>query len=401
MVSLLASSLHAGTVAYSYDQAQSSIGEDGYILVAYPDGWDKRGEKTAKRWLASEKVLKAGGDAVFIPIAVPQVMGEEEKSKQDIMLGKLQLPPPRMGPHTYPAIYLMDKTGHWYGLIHGADMRKLSPTKMAKRVQEYVQAGREQKNLLEAAEKAQGVQKARLLGEASLVPNLRPIPDILKKIEAADPKDESGHVRRLKYNPWGFAAESAKSKEPASYFAKLDAMLKDDAYTNDQKQKMCATYIGLLRRVGGPANLARIREMAEKMKAYAPGTAEARAADTVIREWVREFGLDEGWSPGVLPPNDKEPIKMGGNISIPSAGTYTITFQYTSGTEQLNIAGVELYDGDMKVAEDRHAGSSGIKNKANVYTLNVPSAVATPEIKVYLNMKGKRDSSGTITMEKQ
>lgn len=401
LASLLVAPLQAAFVAKNYEQAKPKLGKDGYIIVAYPDGWDKRGEKSAKRWLASEKVLNAAGDAVLIPLPVTQTMGDAEKAKQESILGKLQLPPPRMGPHTYPALYMMDKDGAWIALVHGAEMRKLSPSKMADRLAQVLQNARERKRLLEEAGKASGVAKARLLGKAAELSDLRPIPDYLKHLEAADLKDETGYVRRAKYNPWGFAAEMTKSKDPVAYISKLDAMLADKAYTDDQKQKMCATYIGALRRAGGPANLARIREMAEKMRAYAPGTAEARTVDVVVREWVREFGLDEGWSPEVLSSDDKEPLLLGGNISIPSAGTYELTFQYTSGTDQLNIAAVEFYDGDKKVAEDRHAGSTGIKNKNNVYTLKVTSAVASPQIKVYLAMKGKRNSHGSITLQKK
>lgn len=401
LASLLVAPLQAAFVAKNYEQAQPKLGKDGYIIVAYPDGWDKRGEKTAKRWLASEKVLKAAGDAVLIPLPVTQLMGDAEKAKQESILGKLQLPPPRMGPHTYPALYMMDKDGVWIALVHGAEMRKLSPSKMADRLAQVLQNASERKRLLEEAGKASGVAKARLLGKASELSDLRPIPDYLKQLEDADPKDETGYVRRAKYNPWGFAAEMDKSKDRAAYIEKLDAMLADDAYTNEQKQKMCATYIGALRRVGGPANLARIREIAEKMRAYAPGTAEARTVDVVVREWVREFGLDEGWSPAVLPADDKEPLPLAGDIRIPSAGTYELTFQYTSGTDQLNIVAVELYDGNKKVAEDRHVGSTGIKNKNNVYTLKVTSAIQAPQIKVYLAMKGQRNSNGTITWQKK
>lgn len=401
MASLLAAPVWAGTVVQNYDQAQAKMGKDGYILVAYPDGWDDRGEKSAKRWLASEKVLKATGDAVLIPLPVPQVMGEEEQARQKSILGKIELPPPRMGPHTYPALYMMDPDKNWYALVHGAELRKMSPAKMATRMADVLKAGRERKRLLEAAAKASGVEKARLLGQAAELKGLRPIPDLLKQLEQADPKDQTGYVRRNKYNPWGFATETAKAKDPASYFAKLDAMLEDDAYTTEQKQMMCATYVGLLHRVGGPANLSRIREMAEKMRSYGPNTPEGRTADVVIRQWVREFGLDEGWSPGVLPANDQAPLQLGGNISIPSAGSYELTFQYTSGTDQLNIVAVELYDGGKKVAEDRHIGSTGIKNKANVYTLKTPAAVSNPRILVYLGMKGKRNSNGTITLKKK
>lgn len=62
---------------------------------------------------------------------------------------------------------------------------------------------------------------------------------------------------------------------------------------------------------------------------------------------------------------------------------------------------VELYDGKTKVAEDRHAGSSGHKQSNNVYTLNVSKVVKKPRLYVTFDMETNRDSYGRITVTKK
>ena len=90
-----------------------------------------------------------------------------------------------------------------------------------------------------------------------------------------------------------------------------------------------------------------------------------------------------------------------GEIPMKSAGTYTVTFKYTSGNHAAKITALELYDGKKKIAEDRHTGSTGHQSSNNVYTLNVPASVRNPRLYVTFDMGNNRTSYGTITVEKK
>ena len=64
-----------------------------------------------------------------------------------------------------------------------------------------------------------------------------------------------------------------------------------------------------------------------------------------------------------------------GYLGILEGGTQTVTFQYTSGSHRLDIAGVDIIDLDGNVvASDYHKGYTGIQKSRNVYTLDIPAA---------------------------
>lgn len=64
-----------------------------------------------------------------------------------------------------------------------------------------------------------------------------------------------------------------------------------------------------------------------------------------------------------------------GYLAILESGSKTVTFQYTSGSHRLDIAGVDILDLDGNVvASDYHKGYTGGQKSRNVYTLNIPAA---------------------------
>ncbi len=65
-----------------------------------------------------------------------------------------------------------------------------------------------------------------------------------------------------------------------------------------------------------------------------------------------------------------------GYLAILGTGSQKVTFQYTSGSHRLDIAGVDIIDpatGNV-VASDYHKGYTGGAKSKNVYTLNIPAA---------------------------
>lgn len=65
-----------------------------------------------------------------------------------------------------------------------------------------------------------------------------------------------------------------------------------------------------------------------------------------------------------------------GYLAILGSGTQKVTFQYTSGSHRLDIAGVDVIDSGTGnvVASDYHKGYTGGAKSKNVYTLNIPAA---------------------------
>lgn len=390
--------VHAAKVVKNYDEAQASLTDDGYVLVVYPEDWNKKGKAAGLKYLKSEAVLKAAGDAVIIPVPRHQVSDEKVQEARKALLGKLPLP----GAKSYPAFILIDKSGWHYATVDAPFMRSGDEKKAAAELQKCVTSKREQNKLLaEAAETKDPLLKARKLGRSAEIPGLNRPRDIQKMIKAADPEDKSGYSRRLAYQVSAHAEGmvNKKDKTPLEKIAELEAMLDDSAYTNEQKQGIAATCIGMMRRSGDPAQMKRIPLMAEKMRSYAPDTVQAKSASIVVRQWVRQLSLSDGWSPNVLP-RDNKPTPLEGAIPIKEAGTYEVTFTYTAGTQALGIAAVELYDGSKKVCEDRHNGSTGHKSSNNVYVLKVPARVTLPRLVVTFNQKNF-DTHGIITVTKK
>ncbi len=382
--------------ADNIEQGKNLVTDDGYAIVTYADGWDKYSKKTAEMMMADPAVTKALGNAVVMTLPVPNVTSKEEHEANKARFGNMDL----SFPNVYPAIILYDKTGRRLTDICIPYSERKNPAAIAAKVSTAMTAARKQARLLSDAEKAQGVEKARLLGQASIIPGInRPnkVADMIKKV---DPQDESGMQRIASLNLFATAIESASTKDWEADLATTKALMENPLLTTEQKQQACCICIGLLRRHGGLARRAELKQMINKLRELDPDSLLGQSADDAERMWVSTFNIVEGWSPSILP-SDATPVELEGKLPISAAGTYEVTFNYKKGTEALRVAAVELYDGDKKIAEDRHAGFMGIKQNNNVYTLNVPAAVKTPRIFVIFNMGEKLDSYGKVTITRK
>ena len=134
------------------------------------------------------------------------------------------------------------------------------------------------------------------------------------------------------------------------------------------------------------------------------------AMDTEPFVYDRWTGTTFAWMPGSETPQgilDLDLPSSGicgvqGYLAILESGKHTVTFQYTSGSHRLDIAGVDIVDlnGNV-VAHDYHKGYTGGAKSKNVYTLNIP------EVGYYLVryfrdtvtdvVSGSFNSNGTIT----
>ena len=86
-------------------------------------------------------------------------------------------------------------------------------------------------------------------------------------------------------------------------------------------------------------------------------------------------------------------------ITITSAGTLTVNFDYQSGSHKLIIAGVDLVDETGNVAvDDYHAGETGSVDSNNTYKLNV-FAPGTYTLRYFANNIESINSTGNITVK--
>lgn len=398
MLPLAALSFTAGAYqkANTIEEAQSKAGKEGIVLVTYAEGWDKYSKKTALDMLENPAVKKALGKAVVLTLGVPDISTKEDHEANAKRFGKIDL----SFPDRYPAFIFYNKEGYRLAdLCISFDERKKHKL-MARRIKEIISAMEKQAELLAKADKASGLEQARLLGQAAVVPGLRKPQDVARRIQQADPDGQTGMHQMATLNLYDKAIASAGTKDWEATLAETKALIKNPHLSIDQQQQACCICIGLLRRHGGLARKAELKAMIDQLESLNPDSLLGQSARDARRLWVRELTLADGWSPDVIP-SDTTPVEIMGPIPMKSAGTYTVTFTYTSGNHAAKITALELYDGKKKIAEDRHTGSTGHQSSNNVYTLNVSSALRKPRLLVTFDMGNNRTSYGMITVEKK
>lgn len=391
--------------AESYEIAKTIVQDDGYILFAYAEDWDNFSKAACEKLMASDTIKRVAGEAVFMRVPIPNLMTEERKAADKERYGALQV----ADAPDYPAILLLDKNGRHYSTITGPFLHKSigkkTIEKVAGMIQERKLALKRQTELLEQAQKAQGVAKAKLIGEAAKIPNINPtakMGQIINQIKKLDPKDESGYARKLR-DPMDFVGEIVgieRSKDAGkgweAALAKVNEYLEDPIYDNDQKQGLHALAVGLLHRHGSPG---RVEEMRKHIRAIAtlnPENYLGKSAALAEREWAVGFNLADGWNPSVV--SESEPVELQGPLPITGPGAYTFTFNFERGNHACIIRAVSLYDGKKLVAEDRHQGSAGNASKNNVYKLQINSVPAAPHLFIEFEQKGNNNTFGHISI---
>lgn len=382
--------------AESYAAAQSNVPEDGYVLALYADGWDKFSQKLVDSMLKDSAMQKALSNSVVIRYGAPNLASEAGNKARADKLGLLKW----TGAHTYPAFVLYDKNGRQYATVLVPYSEREKPEKIAAKINSARASLAKQNELLEKAKSLNGIEKAEMLGKAAVFENINRPDNVVNMIKGLDPQDKSGYVRRLEFNMHGYAEGTAKTEDWRKTLKEVEDKIADKAYSDAQRQGLYCTAVGLLHRHGSTADNKKMRSYLNAMKKLDPDSIQGASADHAALLWISEFTLADGWSPAVLP-QDTKPVEIGGPIPIKDAGTYEVTFTYASGPHKLSIKGIQLYDGDKKVAEDMHDGSTGLAHNRNVYTLTVPAKVKNPRLMGSFDMKQDRNSYGNITITKK
>lgn len=391
--------------AENYETAKEIVQADGYIIFAYAEDWDTFSKRVCDKLMLAEPVQKAAGQAVFMRAPIPNVLTDERKEADKARFGPLQV----ADAPDYPAILMLDSQGRHYSTITAPYLHKPVTKKTIDKVAELIMERRSnqrrQADLLQRAEQAKGVEKARLIAAAAQIPGINPVDKIgkiINQVKQLDPKDESGAVRQLR-DPMDFVGEIVgieRSKDPdkgwQAALAKVNEYLNDPIYSKAQQQALHALAVGLLHRHGGPRSVEEMRRHTRAVAELVPDNYLAQSAALAEREWAVGFNLAEGWTPAVVADND--PIELTGPLSISAPGLYTVTFTYERGNHACTVQAVSLYDGDQLITEDRHTGIAGKTSKNNTYKLKVDKPLKAPHLFIEFNQNGNTNTYGHLVI---
>lgn len=184
--------------AETYSDALSGAGEDGVIVYCYGPDWNARSVRMLESFWKSPELEKAAGNAKLV--AVPYYQGDDPTGKAaDIRSGFC-------GPSfsVCPSVSLLDSSGNRYAELVGTDgLGDETGAAGIKAIAEKLEAHRKQLELMEKAAITEGAEKAKLISEACDLGIAAP-KGAVADIEAADPDDKTGCVRRQKFDALQF-----------------------------------------------------------------------------------------------------------------------------------------------------------------------------------------------------
>ena len=284
----------AGTVYATQQEAAKAATDDGYMLVVYAKGWDRFSEPFCKKVIESPEIQKAAGNAGLILAPFYQYATGEERSAQSAVWGSLS-EPSASSMETYPCILMYDKSGYLYARVQGTSFLKGTMAEIAAEIKTKLDAKKAQEEIMAKAANASGAEKAKLIAEACEVKGIEHPRGARDMIRAADPQDESGMVRRMNFDYYGFsqkycgkASDGGLELSTDKTIREMQAMLKDQAYTPEQKQVIHAVIIGTLRRSG--ASDTQLKSAVMEMKRLAPDSHMGISADQYIKTYASGSG---------------------------------------------------------------------------------------------------------------
>ena len=276
------------------EEAAKSVTDDGYILAVYAEGWDRYSKELCKKIVADAKLQQAAGNAAIVLTPFYQYATSDDKLKQAEVWGALEEPRSH-SMESYPALLMYDKNGYLYGRVQGTLLIRGSIEEIAADVKAKLEAKHKQEEIMKKADAASGVERARLIAEACEFKNIERPNNYRDLVKQADPSDASGMVRRLHFDAWGLAQKYCGKKsdgglelgETETVNAMME-MMKDPAYTNEQKQVFHAIIIGTMRRASGTAANTQVRNHLLEMKKLDPESNLGVSADQAIKIWLNK-----------------------------------------------------------------------------------------------------------------
>lgn len=270
----------------NFDVAKKIAPADGIIVFLYGANWDKRGTAMLKT-LWEKKIKPAAGNAAVIDLPVYQNPTEREKKKAAEKWCGWRTPKI----FSYPCIVMLSDKAHKYAIIQGSDILD-DPDKVVALFKAKLELYRKQAKLVSQAEKAKGLRKAELYGQASCILGIDPPFEALKRIKESDPKGETPYAKRLEFDVYKLMVDEQyfNDKEPEKKMMsvqegldRLKKLTSDDTYLPWQKQEMYGATTGFLRRQ--KYDNAKLKKLYEEMIAIDPDSEWANYAKESIRLW--------------------------------------------------------------------------------------------------------------------
>lgn len=135
---------------------------------------------------------------------------------------------------------------------------------------------------------------------------------------------------------------------------------------------------------------------------YSPERKERMEKYRQEQEKVKSGKVIETWNPKGMS-TEWIDLKVDTSKLMGAFGTYELEFKWTKGRHRLDIRSVVLLCNGIEIAQDVHAGTTGLSNKKNIYSLEMKDFVpnAKYEIKASVRSAGGTDSYGEIRVRKK
>lgn len=300
--------LTAATSAKTFAAAQKRNAKDGILVYFYGPDWDVRSTEMLKTFWDNADIKKACGDAVMVAAPIYQDPSEKEhKLAQEARAG-MRVP----HIYSYPAVVMMSSNGEVYYILTGDEILADTAT-VAATIAEKLKLERERKDLRAKANKAKGIEKAKLLGQIAEtygedlfgenddhVPhadssNVKKVKNaLIKELKACDPNGETPYAKQLEFDVYKVVTNQTHKDHdnpnkvvlsPADAFALAKKLAIDDktTYRPLQRQKILAAVAAYLRRTD--RNDSRIMTLYKEIIRINPNNEWASFARESDRVW--------------------------------------------------------------------------------------------------------------------
>ena len=137
------------------------------------------------------------------------------------------------------------------------------------------------------------------------------------------------------------------------------------------------------------------------LKKYKPAFERVYNSDNTNKKDKSHAEVILKWTPEIVSTKWK-PLEMDISEKLDDAGTYAISFNYSSGGSRLDIKSVTLFANDREVSHDIHPGTTGNKNKDNTYIIPLKDFAFNTKYTITTTVRsdGGNKSYGTISIKK-
>lgn len=291
-MALTMNSLEAAvTVAGSFSKGKESAlkSKKDCLVFNYGD-WDKLSTKMyEKNWKATTHLNKyLEPNTVIADVKVFQFptkaqQREIERKGSDTMLSLEKADRFFLVP-CQPSVIFIDKTSFPYAILEGVELPE-DPEQFAKAVAEIQSKRAQRDQILEAAMKLKGKERAAMIMNASEVPGIKPDnARFAELVKACDPEDELGYYRRFTFDIFELHTVLNEKKEDGLKL--LDEELYKPGLSKEQQQMVLGLRGKILRvnlKGGDEAMMEELRANFQRMMDLDPDSVMGKSAKNALR----------------------------------------------------------------------------------------------------------------------